>query len=239
MGDAGYDALWDAIASSPFGTTYIGELHSLAAEVAALADDVFAAAPRPKAADDFLKVDHAVMRKLFTLLGAAARISAMLMERPRRKDQSARDHEVLKRRARWLRDEVLRGVKLERIFEAKVRNTLEHFDEYIDETAIKYATRRLPTPSLAPVDMVVSRRQTLQRFAIQQKVPHCYFMRVYIAAERSLNADLALAVHERLRDECRRIAKRLTPSVPEPDAKPDARGSSMLVIADNTFPRTP
>lgn len=239
MGDAGYDALWDAIASSPFGTTYIGELHSLAAEVAALADDVFAAAPKPKTADDFLKVDHALMRKLFTLLGVAARISAMLTERPRRKDQSARDHEVLKRRARWLRDEVLRGVKLERIFEAKVRHTLEHFDEYIDETAIKYATRRLPTPSLAPVDMVVSRRRTLQRFAIQQKVPHCYFMRVYIAAERTfVNCEREISI-QALRDECRRIAKRLTPYVPEPDAKPDARGSSILVIADNTFPRTP
>ncbi len=201
VGAAEYDALWDAIASSPFGSTYIGELHSLAAEVVALAEDVFAAAPRPKTVDDFLKVDHALMRKLFTVLGAAARISAMLTDRPRRKDQSARDHAVLKRRARWLREEVLRGVKLERVFEAKVRHTLEHFDEYIDDTAIKYATRQLPTPSLAPVDIVVSRRRALRHFAVQQKVPHSYFMRVYIAAERTfVNCEREISV-QALRDE--------------------------------------
>lgn len=37
----------------------------------------------------------------------------------------------------------------------------------------------------------------------------------------------------------RRIVKCLTPYVPDPDVKPDEHGSSMLVITESTFPRTP
>jgi hypothetical protein len=87
--------------------------------------------------------------------------------------------------------------------------------------------------------MVVSRRRTLQRSPSSRRYPHYYFMRVHIAAERTfVNCEREISI-QALHDECRRIAKRLTPSVPEPDAKPDERGSPMLVIADNTFPRTP
>jgi hypothetical protein len=229
-----YDELWHGIVRSPLAGAYIRELHSLATEVVRLAEEVFEAAPRPTASDsDCLRVDHAIMSKLFTLVGDAARISAMLSERPRR-ERSAREYEVHRRRVAGLRNEVLKNVRLERVFEAKVRHTLEHFDEYIDRTAVKYATGQIPTPSVAPIDLVVSRRRALERMPVRGRRPHVYYMRVFIASERVfINCGHEVSV-QALRDECRRVAKRLAHYVPEPDEHGE-RGSSMLVIKPATF----
>jgi hypothetical protein len=227
-----YDELWRAIVGSPLAGAYVTELHALAEDVVRLASDVFEAAPRPKTADDYLKVDHAIMAKLFALLGAAARVSATLTDRPRR-DQSARQYEIQKRRVAWLRHDVLKGIKLERVFEPKVRHTLEHFDEYMDNIAVRYATGQIPTPSIAPIDFVMSRRLVLERFDIGGKTPSVYFVRVFIASERVfINCGFEISV-QALHDECRRIAKRLAPHVPQDES--GERGSSMLVITRETF----
>jgi hypothetical protein len=234
LADASRDEdLWGTIVASPLASAYVTELHSLAEDVVRLANDVFEGAPRPKTADDYLKVDHEIMAKLFALLGAAARISATLTDRRRRRDQSARQYEIQTKRVAWLRDEVLRNVKLERVLEPKVRHTLEHFDEYMDKTAIRYATGQIPTPSIAPIDFVMSRRRVLERFDIGGKSPGIYFVRVFIASERVfVNCGHEISV-QALHDECRRIAKRLSPQVPRDVG--GERGSSMLVITRETF----
>lgn len=232
METSDYDELWRRIVESPLAGAYIQELHSLAAEVVQLSDEVFQAVPRPKPSDDYVRVDHTIMRKLYTIIGDATRVSAMLNKRPRGQ-QTARQHEVHNRRAAWLRNEVLEDIKLERVFEAKVRHTLEHFDEYIDRTAIKYATREMSTPSVAPMDFVLGRRKALA-IELQGRVPNIYFMRVFIAEERVfVNCGYEIDV-ESLREECREVAKRLTPLVPEPLPSGE-RGSPLFVITPATF----
>jgi hypothetical protein len=234
MDAADYDELWNSIAGSPLVAAYVQELHSLASDVVRLAEDVFKAAPRPKTTDDYVRVDHVIMGKLFKLLGDAARISAMLTERSRRRNQKAREYEVHRRRVEWLLNEALKGVRLQRVFDAKVRHTLEHFDEYIDRTAIKYATGQVQTPSVAPIDFVFSRRRALAR-ALQEKPRNIYLMRVYIASERVfINCGHEIGV-QTLHDECRRIVRRLNAYVPAPYSKTEDRDSYMIVITPETF----
>jgi hypothetical protein len=196
-----------------------------------LTEDVFSAAPKPPSIDDFVQIDSAVIQSLFTALSAAARIRALIADRPRRKSQKISEYEVQTKRIAWLRDEVLHGVKLERLLDGQVRNTIEHFDEYIDRSALGFATGKFPTPSLAPIDFVVSRRRALQRFALERKVPNLHFMRAFIASERVfVNCGHEISI-QGLHTECRRIVKRLVPLVPDPEAQ----GSSMMVITTETF----
>jgi hypothetical protein len=83
--DPGYEELWRRIALSPFGGTYVQELHMLATNVMEEADRVFEDVPRPKPGDaDQLRVDHSITDRLVSLLGDAARVSAMLTQRERR-----------------------------------------------------------------------------------------------------------------------------------------------------------
>jgi hypothetical protein len=226
-----YDELWGSIERSPFAGTYIDELYRLAQQVVTLAEDVFRVAPKPTGPDHFLQIDHDVMHDLFTLVSSAAHISAMVGERKKQPWQTEQTYEIQRRRAGWLRTDVLKGVKLSALFQAKVRNTLEHFDEYIDEGAIGFATHQHPTPSLAPVDFVVSRRHALRRFAVQRRVPHLFFMRVFIASERVfVNCGHEISI-QALHTECRRIVKRLAPFMQDRERE----GSSMLVISIDTF----
>jgi hypothetical protein len=63
-----------------------------------------------------------------------ARIRSLLAPRDRGSD-SAVTFELRTRRAAWLRKEVLQGIRLDVVLGASVRNTLEHFDEYIGDLA--------------------------------------------------------------------------------------------------------
>lgn len=226
-----YDRLWESIKRSPFAATYTDELYRLARQVVTLAEDVFSVAPKPTSPDDRLQIDHDVMHSLFTLLGSAAHINAMIGERKKQGWQGEQAYEIQRRRAEWLRTEVLKGVKLSALSQAKIRNTLEHFDEYIDEAAVGFVTHKHPTPSLAPLDFVVSRRRALQRFAFQRRVPHLFLMRVFIASERVfVNCGHEISV-QALDVECRRIVKRLAPAMQDREEG----GSAMLVINTDTF----
>jgi hypothetical protein len=231
-----YDDMWRRIVLSPLRAVYLEELHDLAATVVHLAEEVFLVAPKPPKGgpESYLKVDHDLMTKLYFLLGAAARIRALLTERARRKDQSAKQHAIQIRRAAWLRDEVLNGIKLSEILSPKVRHSLEHFDEYLDDTGILFLERRIPTPALMPIDFAIGRRNTLEQFQVANQRPHVYFLKVYIASERVfVNCGHEISI-QKLHTECRRIAKRLRPLVP-PAPSPSERGSQMLVVTPNTF----
>lgn len=235
MAAAQYDQLWDSIKRSPFGSTYLDEPYALAKQVVTTAEDVFRAAPKPAEPADRLQIDHDIMRNLFTLLGSAARINALIGDRPQQRWQTEQDYEIQRRRTEWLRIGILKGIKLSALHSAKVRNTLEHFDEYIDGAAIGFATNKTPTPSLAPIDFVVSRRRALQRFAVERKVPHLFFIRVFIASERVfVNCGHEISI-QALHTECRRIVKRLAPLMRDREEG----GRSMLVIAQATFPAVP
>lgn len=86
--------------------------------------------------------------------------------------------------------------------------------------------------------MVVGRRETLTQFAVERHAPRVHFLRAYIAQEKVfVNGELEVNIQS-LQGECRRIAQRLAPLLPEDLERPAQRGSMMLVITDKTFPAT-
>lgn len=231
-----YDDMWRRIVASPLRGVYLEELHGLAATVKHLAEEVFMAAPKPLkgGSESYLKVDHDLMTKLYFLLGATARIRALLTDRPRRKSQSEKQHALQVRRTAWLRDHVLKGIRLAEVLAPKVRHSLEHLDEYVDDTGLRFLEGRIPTSALVPVDFAVGRRNTLAQFQVANKRPHVYFVKVYVASERVfVNCGHEISI-QKLHTECRRIEKRLQPLVP-PAPSPSERGSQMLVVTPSTF----
>jgi hypothetical protein len=228
-------AIWRAIVESPLAGAYVTEAYSLAVDVVERADSVMANASPPPSGSSYIKVDHKLMAELVMLTGEAARLKALITDRPRGKKESAAQYEVRRGRTSWLSDELLRGLGISALHEAGVRNSIEHFDEYLDETALDASQQKLPLPVVVPLDFAVGRRSTLSQFPIQNERPNVHMLRVYIASERMfVNAGKEVNIRN-LRNECRRIAKRLAPLVPQGES--GERGSSMYVLTSATFKR--
>jgi hypothetical protein len=59
-------------------------------------------------------------------------------------------------RVRW---NVLEGIELEEILKSGVRNSIEHFDEYLDDAYVKATRHKIPSP-WAAYNMTVSDART-------------------------------------------------------------------------------
>lgn len=234
--EAEHDATWARIVASPLAGAYITEVHSLATDISERAERVLSEAPKPPKDQSYIKVDHRMMADLVALVNQAARLKALITDRAWHKNQESKAQaEIRHRRAAWLRGDLLRGLKIETVLEADVRHSIEHFDEYLDDTALAAVDGRLSMPALIPLDMAVGRRRTLSQPPDGGTKPHVRFLRVYIASEAVfVNAGREVSIRN-LRTECRRIAKRLAPHVPKDDD--GERGSSMYVLASESFNR--
>jgi len=231
-----YDAIWSSIARSPLQGAYIAEVYWLAANIVQRAEEVFATTKKPKTkTEGFIKVDPDLMSSLTMLVGEAVRIRAMITERGRNRNQSPAEHEIQVRRAGWIRNVLLKDVQLKTILEADVRNSLEHFDEHLDSVALRCYEGTIPRPTTVPLDVLVGRRRTFEQFPIGGIVPHVENLRVYIATEQVfVNAGKEISIRA-LRDEARRIVKRLQPLVPKDETNPEVRGSTVFVLRDDSF----
>lgn len=169
-----YESVWAAIAASPLAGAYITEAYWLAANVVRRAEEVFRSATTPrKPTEIYIKVDHDLTTTLTPLLGEAVRLKTLLTERPRSRNQTEVQHEIQVRRARWLRDELLKGVRIRALLDSKVRNSIEHFDEYLDDVAIRCYEGTIPRPTSVPLDVSVGRRKTFEGFPIGGEQPPC------------------------------------------------------------------
>jgi len=226
-----YDKMWQAIAKSPFLDVYISELYWLAKQVEEETTRIFDDTPPPtQPGEGYIRVDRVLHERILTVLLAAARIRALLHRRSIR-GSSARQ-QVLLRRTAALR-QALDGIDLAPVLDSAARNSIEHFDEYLDRTAIESYKGEIRRPTLFPVDMVVSSRSLLERFDVGGDRPTVYFIRAYIADERvftNFGRELRL---EPLRDCCSAIRRRLEPLLP--DFAREERGAFMLVVTADSF----
>ena len=105
MSDAKQESRWEAIARSPLFGFYVWELYWLAANVARLADEVFEETKvGPDDGRDFIGIDADLHGKLYVILGEAAKIRALIENRPRRGNQSQALYAVQTQRTKALRD---------------------------------------------------------------------------------------------------------------------------------------
>jgi len=214
----------------------VTEVYWLARSVVEETERIFADTPPGVPGGSYIKIDHAVHQRLYGVLGASAKISALITERPRQKDQSRIQHETLLRRARWLRS-LLTGLGLSGVTATKVRNTVEHFDEYLDDTSRKCSNGTIALPAVLPIDMSFGHRDLMPQLLTGTKFSGAtvYGLRVYVADERVfINCDVEINIAQ-LHDECSAIEARLKPLLPDFVAGSGGQGSSMFVVTRESF----
>lgn len=154
---------------------YFHELWWLAHGIKTKAERLFS---ETKVPDDgfFVQVNPESHSIIASLLSDAANLKRLVITpNTRLNGESGRQFRLRKARSAALR-ESLTGISLTEILNAKVRNTLEHFDEYLDEANIKVTTaKNLPSP-MAAYNMVLSHWEVFN--------PRVYPLRVYISSER-------------------------------------------------------
>ncbi len=131
--------------------------------------------------------------------------------------------------------DLLDGQSTDAILQAQVRNSLEHFDEYLDETALRSSMAQIARPTLFPIDMTLGRDGSLQQFTEGVVYP----VRVYLAEERTfVNCGKRIDVGA-IALECQTIAEHLVELSPqlakENEPSSEGRGSSMLVVTNDSF----
>jgi len=180
--------------------------------------------------EGYIRVDHALHGRIQSVLLAAARTRALVRSRLRKGSRG--QQEILVRRTATLQ-KLLGGIDLSPILDGAARNSIEHFDEYLDAAAIQSCRGVITRPTLFAVDMVLSTRRLLDQFQVGGARPTSYFIRAYIADERVFsNCGRELRL-ELLRECCSAIRERVEPLLP--DFAREHQGASMLVVTASSF----
>lgn len=155
---------------------YALELWLLADNVREQCEKIFAAT-QLSPNETFLRHSKEVHGLIASLLSDAANIKKLIRTQssPLKGERNAR-YAMRQQRAKAL-NELLSGIVLDELLNSKIRNTLEHFDEYLDEADELVTVTGHPTATLAMSNMVLSHWEHLAGEEI-------YPIRVYIASER-------------------------------------------------------
>ena len=117
--------------------------------------------------------------------------------------ESGRQFRLRKARAAALR-EAIKDIELVELLNSKVRNTLEHFDEYLDEANIALSEAKTPPSPMAAYNMVLSRWEVF--------TPPVYPVRLYISSERKFyNMKWSVDI-DAMHKEARAVVERLAQS---------------------------
>jgi hypothetical protein len=157
------------------GTLYFHELWWLAHGIKTKAEQLFAEAKVPDTGYA-IQVNPELHSVIASILSDAANLKKLIVTPSNRlQGELGRQFRLRKARASVLR-ESLTGILLTEILNAKVRNTLEHFDEYLDEANVALTSaKNVPSP-MAAYNMVFSHWEAIN--------PRVYPIRVYISSER-------------------------------------------------------
>ena len=156
-------------------TLYFHELWWLAHSIKTKAEKLFDEAKVPDTGY-VLQVSPELHSLIASLLSDAANLKKLLVTASVRLDQeSGRQFRLRKARAAALK-ELVAKVPLVEMLNAKVRNTLEHFDEYLDEANVSLSQGKAPPSPMAAYNMVISQWEVID--------PPVYPIRLYVSAER-------------------------------------------------------
>lgn len=147
-----------------------------------------------------VQIDHEIHAQIASVLSDAANIKKLISTPDvKLKGENGERFKLRKERARELSD-VLASLEITELLNHKVRNTLEHFDEYLDEA--NYDISRKPRlGKMAAYNMVISHWEAIE--------PRVYPIRLYVSSESKFynmkwSVDIAL-----LNSEAKSIAHKL------------------------------
>ena len=182
-------------------TLYFHELWWLAHGIKTKAEQLFLEAKVPETGN-VIQVNPELHTLIASLLSDATNLKKLVVTpESRMNGESGRRFRLRKARAVALK-EAISGIQLTEMLNAKVRNTLEHFDDYLDEANLALSGTAPPPSPMAAYNMVLSRWEVFN--------PRIYPIRVYISSERKFynmkwSVDIG-AIHQ----EASAIVERLT-----------------------------
>ncbi len=124
----------------------------------------------------YIKNDYHIHYLINDILSNAANISKLITTPEiKPKNKSADSFRIHIERSKFLQGKI-DGVDFSEIKSVKVRNTLQHFDEYLDQANIEASDSRLNAYGMAFYNLVMSHWEAIN--------PRPYPLRLYICAEK-------------------------------------------------------
>lgn len=155
---------------------YIYEVNWLAHAVVQQCENLFKITPVPEKGYS-ISPGYEAHQIITAILSDSARINNLLTipAQKGRHHKSDKQFRLHVSRSEKLREYVV-GLNISEIFSGKVRNTLQHFDEYLDEANLKSFEGRLNEHVMVSYNMIISHREGFQ--------PLPFALRLYISSER-------------------------------------------------------
>ena len=161
--------------TGPLSSLYFHELLWLITGICTNCETIFRETD-PPTDGHFIKVDPEIHARIAMILTNAANVKKLLTapaEKP--KGQKAELFNAHEERAEGLRT-ALKDIELVEMFNVKVRNSIEHFDQYLDEANMDLLAATSPPAPLAAYNMTFSSWDLM--------TPRPYPVRLYVADER-------------------------------------------------------
>lgn len=197
---------------------YVHELWWLANGIIVKTDQIFSKAKVP-AEGYMIQVDPELHSLIASVLSDAANLKKLLITPSAKLNgESGKQRRLRRGRAAALL-RLLNGVKLNELLNAKVRNTLEHFDEYLDEANLSISEAERPPSSVAAYNLVLSSWDAFN--------PRVYPIRIYISSERKFYNMKWSVDLDAMNNEASLVVARLKSSLCNTDGRP---GGLMLRI---------
>ena len=160
---------------SPFFHVYVFELWGLADSVAKKCTQVFEQYPVPEN-DGYIKVDPAIHSLIGSLLAEAANLKKLLTIPTKPSFKETDDQFNFRVERTKLLNEVLQFPPVVEISSVETRNSVEHFDQYLDRANLAFTAPDRSDPGFVLYNMVLSSWKVFDKKAFPLKL--------YIADER-------------------------------------------------------
>lgn len=156
-------------------TLYFHEVWWLASSLVKKSEQLFDETKIPESGY-VIQVSPDLHSLIASILSDAANIKKMIVTPSAKLNgESGAQTRLRKERARRIK-EALNAVELDEMLNHKVRNTLEHFDEYLDEVNIKISKAQSPPSPMAAYNMIISHWEAFN--------PRVYPVRLYVSSEK-------------------------------------------------------
>lgn len=155
---------------------YLHELWWLTESIKGRCEELFRATPLPEEGYYF-KIEYHIHSLINDILTDAANLKKLItIPTQKTRSESPRQFQVHVERSKFLQEKI-KGIEIAELKSVKVRNTLQHFDEYLDEANIEVSEGKIRTRQLVVYNLVMSHWEALS--------PRPYPIRLYICAEKT------------------------------------------------------
>jgi len=155
---------------------YLHELWWLSESIKRRCEHVFKETPLPEQGYYF-KIDYNIHSLINDVLSDAANLKKLItIPTKKTRSESPRQFQVHVERSKFLQDKI-KDIEINELRSVKVRNTLQHFDEYLDEANIEASDGKLRSHSMAVYNFVLSHWEAVN--------PRPYPIRLYVCSEKT------------------------------------------------------